>query len=161
MANESTLNLRISDLLAPVNIGLHLQGTGRDQVLRELVDLIPALRARASERERLVRALIEREIMHSTGIGDGLALPHTRNTLGGLVDHPLIAIGRHPTGIPFAAIDGKPVRLFFLLLSTSVPEHLQMLARTSRLLRNPTLRDGLLTASRPEHVITLLQQAES
>jgi mannitol/fructose-specific phosphotransferase system IIA component (Ntr-type) len=161
MADDSTPNLRISNLLAPVNIGLHLQGTGRDQVLRELVDLIPALRARASERERLVRALIEREIMHSTGIGDGLALPHTRNTLGGLVDHPLIAMGRHPTGIPFAAIDSKPVRLFFLLLSTSVPEHLQILARTSRLLRNPTLREGLLTASRPENVMMLLRQAES
>ena len=161
MADNTTLDLRISNLLTPVTIGLHLRGTGRDQVLRELVELIPALRARASERERLLRALIEREIMHSTGIGDGLALPHTRNTLGGLVDHPLIAMGRHPTGISFAAIDGKPVRLFFLLLSTSVPEHLYLLARISRLLRNPTLREGLLTAPRPETVMTLLQQAES
>jgi mannitol/fructose-specific phosphotransferase system IIA component (Ntr-type) len=158
---QFTPNFRISELLTPDTIGLHLQGTNRDQVLDELVNLIPALRPRSSERERLLRALIERETLHSTGIGDGLALPHTRNTLGGLVDRPLIALGRHPTGIPFAAIDGKPVQLFFLLLSTSVPEHLHLLARTSRLLRDPALHEGLLTASNPDSVMTLLRQAES
>lgn len=160
MADENTPKHRISHLLTPETIGLQLTGANRDEVLRELVHLIPALEKQPSERDRLLRALIQREIMHSTGIGDGLALPHTRNTLGGLVDHPLIAMGRHSSGIPFGAIDGKPVRLFFLLLSTSVPEHLHLLACTSRLLRNARLREGLLSASDAHTVLTLLRQAE-
>ena len=106
-------------------------------------------------------ALREREELHSTGIGDGVALPHARNALVGLVDHPIIVFGRHPQGIPYGAIDGMPARLFFLLVAPTVTQHLAVLARVSRLLRDPKIRQGLLAASSAENVLAIIRDAES
>ena len=161
MAASDNPKSRISDLLNPEAVQLALPGNTRDDVLRDLVALVPPLRNRPAEQHRLLQALIEREGMHSTGIGEGLALPHTRTTLGGLVEQPLVAVGRHPRGIPFGAIDGKPVQLFFLLLTTSVTEHLRLLALLSRLLRDTRLRGLLLTVQEPAQVIDAVRQTES
>jgi mannitol/fructose-specific phosphotransferase system IIA component (Ntr-type) len=98
--------------------------------------------------------------LHSTGIGDGIALPHTRNALVGLVDHSIIVFARHPTGIQYGAIDNVPARLFFLLIAPTVTQHLAILARLSRLLRDPKLRQNLLAADRPENVIAIVREAE-
>ena len=110
---------------------------------------------------QLLRALREREQLHSTGIGDGIALPHARNALVGLVDHPILVFGRHAQGIPYGAIDAIPARLFFLLVAPTVTQHLSILARLSRVLRDPKLRQGLQTAERPEKVLQLLRGAET
>jgi nitrogen PTS system EIIA component len=130
-------------------------------VLRELVDIIPDIDTHQESRQTLLRALQEREQLCSTGIGDGIALPHARNALVGLVDQTVIVFGRHITGIPFGAIDNVPARLFFLLVAPTVSHHLQVLARLSRLLRDPKLRQNLLRAERPEKVITLMRDAEA
>ena len=111
-------------------------------------------------RDTLLRALHEREQLHSTGIGDGIALPHARNALVGLVDQPIIIFGRHNPGIPYGAIDGKPAQLFFLLIAPTVTQHLGMLARISRVLNNPRLRQSLLNADRPERALELIKEAE-
>jgi mannitol/fructose-specific phosphotransferase system IIA component (Ntr-type) len=108
-----------------------------------------------------LRALHEREQLHSTGIGDGIALPHARNALVGLVDHPIIVFGRHPDGIPYGAIDAMPARLFFLLIAPTVTQHLAILARLSRVLRDPKLRRNLLAADKSEKIIALVRDAES
>ena len=142
-------------------IELNLRGIDRDEVLRELVDKIPAMVSRSESRQTLLRALQEREQLCSTGIGDGIALPHARNALVGLVDQTVIVFGRHPTGIPFSAIDNVPARLFFLLVAPTVSQHLQVLARLSRLLRDPKLRQNLLRAERPDKVIALIHEAEA
>jgi len=160
MATDPNQHLSIAALLHPEAIQLQLHGSDRDEVLQELVDLVPALQDRPDARQTLLQGLKEREEMHSTGIGDGLALPHTRNALGGLVGEPLIAFGRHARGVPYGAIDGQPVRFFFLLLTTSITEHLHVLARLSRLLRAPGLRETLLTAPTPEVLIAGMRQAE-
>ena len=112
-------------------------------------------------RQTLLNALREREELYSTGIGDGVALPHARNALVGLVDHPIMVFGRHDAGIPYGAIDNVPARLFFLLIAPTVTQHLAMLARLSRILRNPKLRKSLLAAENPAKVIALLREAES
>ena len=143
------------------SIELNLRGIDRDEVLRELVDKIPAMVSRSESRQTLLRALQEREQLCSTGIGDGIALPHARNALVGLVDQTVIVFGRHPTGIPFSAIDNVPARLFFLLVAPTVSQHLQVLARLSRLLRDPKLRQNLLRAERPDKVIALIHEAEA
>jgi len=143
------------------SIELNLRGTQRDEVLRELVDKIPAIVRRPESRQTLLRALQEREQLCSTGIGDGIALPHARNALVGLVDQTVIVFGRHPAGIPFGAIDDVPARLFFLLVAPTVNQHLQVLARLSRLLRDPKLRQNLLRAERPDKVIALIREAEA
>ncbi|HEY5910771.1 MAG TPA: PTS sugar transporter subunit IIA [Verrucomicrobiae bacterium] len=158
MSNSNTV--AISALLSPARINLNLASRDRESVLAELVNQIPELAKDADARQTLLRALHEREQLHSTGIGDGIALPHTRNALVGLVDRPLIVFGRHASGIPYDAIDSVPARLFFLLVAPTVTQHLAALARLSRLLRNPKLRQNLLAADKPEKVMAIIQAAE-
>lgn len=142
-------------------MNLNLASADRDAVLNELVNQIPQLAQQPEARKTLLRALQERELLHSTGIGDGIALPHARNALVGLVDEPIVVFARHATGIPYGAIDGAPARLFFLLIAPTVTQHLGILARLSRVLRDPKVRQNLLTADRPEKVIALMQEAEA
>lgn len=157
MPNSSTLG----ELLSPATIKLALTSRDREGVLRELVNLIPNIEEQPAMRDTLLRALHEREQLHSTGVGDGVALPHARNALVGLVDRPVIVFGRHPKGIAYGAIDGKPAQLFFLLVAPTVTEHLAILARISRLLNNPKLRQALLAADKPDKALTLIKNAEA
>jgi PTS system nitrogen regulatory IIA component len=157
MANAVVL----SDLLSVPTIKLDLAGRDRDSVLKELVDLIPQIEEDFEMRNTLLRALHDREQLHSTGIGDGVALPHARNALVGLVDKPVIIFGRHAKGIPYGAIDGKPAQLFFLLIAPTVTLHLAILARISRVMRDAKLRQGLLTTDKPEKAHTLIKDAEA
>jgi mannitol/fructose-specific phosphotransferase system IIA component (Ntr-type) len=151
----------LSEFISPATINLNLQSADREAVLDELVHQIPALAKDPDARQKLVRALHEREQLHSTGIGDGVALPHARNALVGLVDRPLIVFGRHTQGIAFGAIDGAPTRMFFLLVAPTVTEHLAVLARISRLLRDPVLRQNLLSADSAKKVLVLIREAEA
>jgi mannitol/fructose-specific phosphotransferase system IIA component (Ntr-type) len=151
----------LSELLSPAAITVDLKSVDRDSVLGELVNQIPELAGQPEARQTLLHALHEREQLHSTGIGDGIALPHSRNALVGLVDKPIMVFGRHKQGIPYGAIDSVPARLFFLLVAPTVTQHLAILARLSRLLRDPKLRQSLLAADKPEKVIALIRDAEA
>jgi len=141
---------------------VHLDLRGRDApgVLGELVALVPESRGQPAQQETFIRALLDREKQHSTAIGDGIALPHAR-TLCGLLHRPFLIFGRHAGGIPYGAPDLKPVHLFFLVASQSVTDHLAMLARLSRVLRDPKLRVALMAAKQPADAITLITEAES
>ena len=150
----------LSELLSVPTIKLSLTGMDRDGVLQELVNLIPRIEENPEMRTTLLRALHEREQLHSTGIGDGVALPHARNALVGLVDKPIIVFGRHPKGIPYGSIDGKPAQLFFLLVAPTVTQHLAILARISRVLRDAKLRQALLKSDKSEKALALIKEAE-
>ena len=150
----------LSELLSPKSINLDLQSADRDSVLSELVNQIPQLAKQPAARQTLLRALQEREQLHSTGIGDGVALPHARNALVGLVDRPVMVFGRHKRGIPYDAIDRVPARLFFLLVAPTVTQHLAILARLTRLFRDPKLGRNLLAADKPEKVVALIRERE-
>jgi len=150
----------LSDLLSPATVQLNLRAADAEAVLEELVDCIPDIRDRPADRQTLLRALQEREQLHSTGIGDGIALPHARNALIGLVDHPVIVFGRSGQGIPYGSIDGAPARLFFLLVAPTVTQHLAVLARISRLLRDPKVRQDLLKADTATKAIAVIRAAE-
>jgi mannitol/fructose-specific phosphotransferase system IIA component (Ntr-type) len=157
---KTSTSVVLSELLLPATMNLNLKSADRDSVLGELVNQIPQLAGQPEARQTLLRALHEREQLHSTGIGDGIALPHARNALVGLVDKPILIFGRHPKGIPYGAIDAVPARLFFLLVAPTVTEHLAILARLSRLLRDPKLRQSLLAAGSPEAVLARVREAE-
>jgi mannitol/fructose-specific phosphotransferase system IIA component (Ntr-type) len=150
----------LSELIAQSSIQLNLKSTDREAVLEELVGQIAALTGQPEARQTLVRALQEREQLHSTGIGDGVALPHARNALVGLVDKPVVVFGRRTQGIPYGAVDGAPAKLFFLLVAPTVTQHLAVLARISRLLRDARLRQELLTVETSAKVIALIREAE-
>jgi len=159
MNNASPIVL--NELLSPATINLNLKSSSRDAVIEELVDQIPQFKSQPEERQTLIKALHEREQLHSTGIGDGIALPHARNGLVGLVDKSIIIFGRHASGIPYGAIDRMPARIFFLLIAPTVTQHLGILARISRLLRDPKLRQSLLSAETPERVLSSIRDAEA
>lgn len=161
MSNPGPNPVVLHQLLTVSCIKLALSSSTRDDVLMELVAQIPQLTTRPEARQRLLQALLERERLHSTGIGDGIALPHAREALVGVVDEPVIVFGRHAQGIPFRAVDGTPARLFFLLVAPSVTLHLAILARISRLLRDTALRKDLLTLNQPDLILARLRETET
>ncbi len=122
---------------------------------------MPEIGGNSEAQDALLHALQERERLHSTGIGDGIALPHARNALVGVIQHPIIVIGRRAAGVPWAAIDNQPAKLFFLLVAPNITQHLAILARISRLLRDAKLRQSLMTLSTPTKLIELVRGAET
>jgi nitrogen PTS system EIIA component len=150
----------LSQILRHGGVDLQVRSEQREQVFQELIGLVPYLNRRPDAKETLLRALLEREKLCSTGLGDGVALPHTRNSISGLADYPVLVFGRHDQGIPYGAVDGAPVHLLFLLIAPSVSEHLQILARLTRLLRKPEFRQALLEARAPENVFEVFEEAE-
>lgn len=151
----------LSELLSPDAINLSLTGRERDETLAELVGQIRQIAGQPKTRRTLLRALQQREQLQAANIGNGVALPHARNALVGLVDRPVVVFGRHDKGIPYGATDDDTARLFFLLLAPSVTQHLSLVARTNRILRDPALRQELLTAESPDKVIGLIREAEA
>src|SRR5207237_10454515 len=87
--------MSIGGFLDPRAVNLRLQHDTKDDVLRELVNLIPELKDRAAEQLSLWQALADREKLHSTAVGEGLAFQHARNAMGNLLKKPVIVVGRH------------------------------------------------------------------
>src|ERR1043165_6152680 len=102
--------LGISELISEATTELDLRACDRDGVFQELIGKITDLARKAEARQALLRSVQEREKLCTTGLGHGLALPHTRNTIAGL-KHATIVFGRHLHGIPYDAPDGAPVKL--------------------------------------------------
>ena len=160
MQTDSGAIVHVGDFIEAGGVILTLGGQRRDEVLRELVEHMAVLSGRPAEQSLLLAALKEREDLCSTGVGDGVALPHARNALVGLVDRPVIVFGRKAEGLPFGSIDGSLVRLFFLVVAPNVTLHLRVLARLSRLLRNPHVRQSLLTAESVPRVLSIVRVNE-
>ena len=106
--------------------------------------------------QRLVDTLLDREKLGSTGIGEGVAIPHGKMPgLPGLV----ASFGRSTAGVDFRAIDGRPTHLFFTLFApeNSAGAHLKALARISRIFKNPSFRDAILKAASADEVYRLIE----
>jgi PTS system nitrogen regulatory IIA component len=134
--------MKIIDYLSENDILSHLQASSREGVIKEMVAHLKDA-GKIEDPEELVNILLDREVLGSTGIGHGVAIPHGR--LGGL-DEILLVFGRSPEGVDFDAHDGEPVKLFFLLVAPedSAGLHLKTLARISRIVKNPECRKALL-----------------
>jgi len=109
--------------------------------------------------EKVVRVLLEREKLGSTGIGDGIAIPHGKLPL---LDELVVSFGRSSEGIDFNAMDGKPVHLFFLLLApeNSAGLHLKALAKISRMLKDSDFRTKLLHAGSEEELYRIISDKD-
>jgi PTS system nitrogen regulatory IIA component len=103
----------------------------------------------------MVEVLLEREKLGSTGIGDGIAIPHGK--LAGL-DNLIISFGRSREGVGFDSLDGNPVYIFFLLMApeNSAGQHLKALAKISRMLKDRDFRKGLTEAESSEEMYNLI-----
>ena len=135
--------MKIQDFLQPQAVVAELGGTTAAEVLAELCQ--PVARAHGLDAARLVQVLLDREKLGSTGVGDGVAIPHGK--LPGLP--ALVAVfGRSSRGVEYRAADGKPARLFFALFApeNSAGAHLKALSRVSRIFRIPAFREAILAA---------------
>ncbi len=147
MANIKELlqnDLILDELRAPDKMG----------VIREFAAHLERA-GKVADAEELVRVLVERESLGSTGIGDGIAIPHGK--LRNIRDI-IVSFGRSRQGVDFQSRDCKPAHLFFLLITpVDMPgEHLKTLARISRILKNPALRDNLQRAGNRQDIQRLI-----
>lgn len=134
--------MRIEDVLEESCVIHEIKGHTKEQVLAELVMALKKAKIIQNENE-VVKVILEREKLGSTGIGEGVAIPHGK--LKG-IENIICVFGRSTTGVDFDAVDQKPVHIFFLLLAPegSASLHLKMLSRISKLLRNPSFKKRLM-----------------
>lgn len=146
--------MKFSELINKNYIIPDFEGSTKKQILEELVEALAANKGEIDKAE-LLNALLEREKLGSTGIGDGVAIPHGK--LNGL-DNIILLFGKSGQGVDFDAIDGKPVCLVFLLVAPadSAGLHLKALARLSRMLREKEFKNSLLMSSDAETLLKII-----
>jgi len=150
--------VRIQDILPPEAVVDGLLAETKEGILRELSEAI-CRRLPTLSPARLTAILMDREGLGSTGIGEGVAIPHGK--IPG-IDRLVAVFGRSRGGVQFASLDGKPTRLFFLILApeNSAGMHLKALARISRLLKDPRFRGRLLAAEGVEGLSRVLREED-
>ena len=133
--------------------GVHadVAGTDRESVLRAVVGLLRL--PTAVDREFLVQVLLAREAMGSTGIGDGIAIPHVRNPVVLHGASPSITLCYLANPISFDAIDGKPVHTIFSIISATIRGHLHLLARLSWALHDPGFKGAVLRRASEDEIL--------
>lgn len=148
----------ISALIRDGGIHRDLSGETKPVVLREVVGVLPL--PPEVDREFLVTVLEAREALGSTGIGDGIAIPHVRNPILLHVDQPFVSLCLLRDPVPFDAVDGLPVHALFVLVSPNVPAHLRILARLTFLLRDAELRRRLRARATNEEILARIDELE-
>ena len=147
----------LAQLLTPDRIRVPIQAGDKPGVLRELTQFLAA--RSGGDYAAILAAVEEREQVLSTGIGFGIAIPHAKSPSVGEL---WLVGGSRPEGVAFNALDGEPVRLFFLLVGpeSAAGEHVKALSRIARLVRREAVRDALLGAPTAEAFHQVLVQAE-
>lgn len=149
---------KVSEMIGEDLIIEDLAATSKLDVLREFSRLLFDT-GRVTDREGLTKVLVARETLGSTGIGDGVAIPHGKlDTIGDLI----LAFGRSKAGVDFDSLDGQPAHLFFLLLApeNAPGDHLKALARVSRLMKNRELREALMNAAGASEIRQVIADRE-
>ena len=153
--------MKFSDFVAVEAIRPNVTATSKEGVIREMTQsLVDAGKIAASEMESIVKAIMKREDLGSTGIGRGVAVPHTK--------HPSVSqlvgtVGVSHEGLDFKSLDGEKVQLFFLLISPPdrPGDHLRALENISRQLRDETFCRFLKQSKTPTDIQQLLEEADN
>lgn len=152
--------MKIAELLKPNVVILNLEARDKEEVIDKMLEqLIKARKLDKKNKSRLKKALLAREALGSTGIGQGVGIPHAKDdSLKKLVACCAIS----PKGVDFAALDGEPVHIFFMLLApkNAAGEHLKALARISRLVKDKFFRSTILHAKTPKNLIEIIKREE-
>ena len=147
--------MQLKDFFAPGTVRLALEGATRDDILRELVGLLQVDDASA---DTVLRALQRRESLGSTGVGRGIAIPHCRSPV---VPRVRLAYGHRADGIAYQAIDGQPVRDFFLIVAPPdevVNLYLPVLGRIAQFAKDPDIPARLAGLTEPDQFLSLLDE---
>jgi len=150
--------MRLSDLLPMAQIRVGLRARTKREAIEELVSLLP-LPGNNGCRESVIRAVLERESVLSTGIGQGVAVPHGKCAA---VPRLMAAMAVVPEGLSFDAIDGKPCRILFLLVSNpdNSGPHIRALAQVARVLNQEKAKKALACATCPEEIVAVFRDDE-
>ena len=149
--------MKILDVLDRQSICANLKSGDKKGILEELA--APVAETTGISRDEIIRVLLERERLGSTGIGGGIGIPHGKlKQLQELV----LGFGLSRAGVDFESMDGKPTHIFFLLLTpeNSTGLHLKVLARISRILKNDPFKQKLLTAATEEEIYALIKEED-
>ena len=148
--------MQIMDFLSKKAILPDIKSTKKEEVLKELVDaLIGAEEIEKRCRNKLIDALMTRESLGSTAIGQGIAIPHAKSDC---VDKLIAAFGLSRKGVDFDSLDAEPAYIFFLLVAPqdSAGPHLKALARISRLLKDKYFRDSLRACTDDKSILKII-----
>lgn len=150
--------MKLSKLIEEELMSFELEATGKEAVIKELVELAAKSKL-VRDTELLEEEVLKREKLVTTGVGWGVAFPHAKTrAMKGIV----IAFGRSAKGIPFEAMDGKPVHLFFLIAAPedTIGAHLNVMARLSFLMKGQENRDRLMAAKNAGEVMEVLDSVD-
>lgn len=151
--------MKIIDFLSKDCIKLDLVSRNKKDVLEEMVDLLVSA-GKVKDKKKVVEVLLEREELGSTGIGQGVAIPHGKtDTVEGLI----AAFGLSREGVQFDTLDGDPVTIFFLLLAPHNASglHLKSLAKISGLLKDKYFRKALISCKKPDDIMAVVIKEEN
>lgn len=151
--------MRITDILSPSSVKVPLAASDKRAIIDELVDLL-ASNGQCADADGVKRAVWERESQRSTGIGEGLAIPHGKcGGTQGLV----LAMGKPAQPIEFGSIDRKPVQLIILLVSPpeKKDEHIQALGKISKIMTSAEFRQRAYSTTDPAELYRLFREADA
>ena len=150
--------MKITEMLQREIVLEELKARNKRDALAELAGVFTKGKIKVGP-DAILQILLERERLGSTGIGDGIAIPHGK--ISG-IDEMVVSFGRSREGIAFDAMDGKPVHLFFLLMApeNSAGQHLKVLAKISRMLKDPDFRKSLLEAKMHEDLFRVIAEKD-
>ncbi len=149
--------MRLREFFSADAIKLNLEGTTKDELLKELIGLL-SLDEKSDG--MLFKMLKRRENLGSTGIGRGIAIPHCRSLV---VSRLRVVFGRKPAGVDFKAIDDKPVHDFFLIVAPPMEvsnQYLPVLGKIAQFAKEPDVPDDLGKLESPEDFLRLLEQQD-
>ncbi|MBU0650408.1 PTS sugar transporter subunit IIA [bacterium] len=152
--------MKITDILDESCVTTEITSTTKKEVITELVELLEKNK-KIKKKDEVVKILLDREKLGSTGIGYGIAIPHGKSDQ---VDTLLAAFGLCKQGVDFDSLDGAPVNLFFLLITPTKEAsgaHLKALAKISGLLKDKLFRQELLDAKNSKEIYSLIKREES
>ena len=149
--------MKILDVLPKEAIIANLKAKDKKGILEELV--MPITQTKSLNREDLVRVLMERERLGSTGIGGGIGIPHGKLKE---LDALALGFGLSRRGVDFESMDGRPTHIFFLLLTpeNSTGLHLKVLARISKILKHEPFKERLLNAADSDEIYAIIQDED-
>jgi len=150
--------MKITELLTEATVTMTVSGSGKTEAIGELAKLLDGA-GKLADVQRFMEAVLRREDQGTTGIGDGIAIPHAKSSA---VKEAAIAFGKSEKGVDFASLDGKPVHLIFMIAAPEGADnqHLEALSRLSELLMKKEVREGLMKASSPDEVLEVIGRYE-
>ncbi len=148
----------LSEALKAGGVHYRVGGTDKASVLHAVVDMIKL--PEEVDREFLYQVLLAREALGSTGVGEGIAIPHVRNPIVLHLSRPLVTLCFLERPIDFGAIDGQPVTTLFTLISPTVRAHLHLLSRLGYALRDPDFKNAILRQASRDEILEALRRVE-